>query len=68
MIEWELANDETRSAVVEDAIRFVRAEVLPYFRRFSDPSAVISELCLKEIGAFELAVLVPFGFHRPVVW
>src|SRR5450631_2114966 len=40
MIEWKLANDETRSAVVEDAIQFIRTEVFPYFHRFSDPSAV----------------------------
>jgi len=64
MIEWELANDETRSAVVEDAIQFIRTEVFPYFHRFSDPSAVISELCLKEIkeiNAFGLASSVEFA-------
>ncbi len=61
MIEWELANDETRPAVVEDAIQFIRTEVFPYFQRFSDPSAVISELCLNGIMAFELASSIEFA-------
>jgi hypothetical protein len=61
MIEWEIANKETRSAVVQDAIRFIRAEVLTYFQRFSDPGAVISELCHQEIKAFELASSIEFA-------
>lgn len=61
MIEWELANDETRPAVVADAIQFIRTEVFPYFQRFSDPVAVISELSLKETMAFELASSIEFA-------
>lgn len=61
MIEWELANEETRPLVVEDAIRFVRSEVFSYFQRFGDANAVISELCLKEIEAFGLASSIEFA-------
>jgi hypothetical protein len=35
MIEWELAHDSTREGTIEDAINFVRTEVIPYFHKFS---------------------------------
>ncbi len=61
MLEWELANEENRHLVVDDAIQFIRSAVFSYFRRFDDPSAVILELCLKEIPAFEVASSVEFA-------
>ena len=61
MLEWELANEDNRRLVVDDAIRFIRSEVFSYFRRFDDSSAVISELCLKEVPAFELASSIEFA-------
>jgi hypothetical protein len=61
MIEWELGHEETRSAVVEDAIHFIRSDVFAYFQRFNDPGAVIAELCQKEIGAFQIASSVEFA-------
>jgi hypothetical protein len=61
MIEWELADDLTRGATIEDAFNFVRREVLPYFQKFSNPAALILELWVKDVGAFGIASSVEFA-------
>jgi len=61
MIEWELADPSRRGATIEDAIQFVRTEVFSYFRKFSDPPALIEELCTKDVNAFGVASSVEFA-------
>jgi hypothetical protein len=61
MIEWELADASRREATIEDAINFVRTEIFPYFHKFSDPSALIEELCTRDVNAFGLASSVEFA-------
>jgi hypothetical protein len=61
MIEWELADISTRKATIEDAVRFVRSDVFPYFQKFSDPTALILELHTKNVAEFGVASSVEFA-------
>lgn len=60
-VEWDLANRTSRSRTTADVIAYLRAVVLPYFARFSDPAAVVKALRTTEIPAFDLNDSVEFA-------
>jgi Domain of unknown function (DUF4304) len=61
MVEWELADSTGRHATIEDATSFIHTDVLPYFKAFEDPAAVIESLTQREVPAFDLTPSVEFA-------
>jgi hypothetical protein len=62
-VEWELADPQARKNTVNDAIRFIREVVLPYFQQFDDPDGVTRLLLDKPIPECDLASSVEFLLH-----
>lgn len=61
MVEWELADPSTRPSTIADALAFLHSDVLPYFAQFKDPRALIEDLAVREIPAFDLRPSVEFA-------
>lgn len=61
MVEWELAEPSDRERTIEDAIAFIRTDVLPYFEQFERPSELTEKLAESEVGAFDLAPSIEFA-------
>ena len=61
MVEWELADPDTRAGTIADIVTFVGADVLPYFKLFERPADVIARLAITEIPAFDLRPSVEFA-------
>lgn len=61
MVEWELADATKRPSVISDIVAFIHSDVLPYFARFTDLTALISDLAKRNIHAFDLRPSVEFA-------
>lgn len=60
LVQWELADPNDRAATILDAVEFIRKEVLPFFSRFEDTPALVSELATHAVPAFDLVPAVEF--------
>ncbi len=60
MIEWQLADPKSRSAVIGDAQEFARTVVLGYFALFEDPQRTVAELLTAQINAFSIGDQIEF--------
>ena len=60
-VEWDLADPLARPAVIADVVAFIRAVILPYFRRFDSPEHIIDLLAVAPIPTFEIASSVEFA-------
>jgi hypothetical protein len=62
LVQWELADPRDRRQTIEDALAFIRSEVLPYFARINDTAGLISLLAEQAIPAFDLVPSVEFAY------
>lgn len=62
LLQWELADPRDRGATIADALGFIHSEVLPYFGRFENIDALLSELSASAVPAFELVPSVEFSY------
>lgn len=61
LVQWELADPRDRRQTIDDAVAFIRSDVLPYFARFSDTAGLISLLAEQAVPAFDLVPSVEFA-------
>lgn len=61
MVEWDLANPETRAEVIAEVISLIRKHVLPYFALFSKPAELVMQLTKETLPAFDIRHSVEFA-------
>lgn len=61
MVEWELADPNTREMTVQDVIAFIDENVLPYFAMFSNPGALVERLAQEDIPALDFPHSLEFA-------
>jgi len=62
LLQWELADPNDREETIQDAIGFLKSEVLPYFRRFEAVDTLITELANSPVPAFDLVPSVEYSY------
>jgi hypothetical protein len=59
--EWDLADAERRAAVLDDAVRTVRAVALPFFAQFADAAAALALLRERNLVGLEPVSAIQFA-------
>lgn len=62
MISWELANPAERDATIQDALAFIRSDILPFFALFDEPAALIARLEREEVPGMSPTGQVHFAY------